>query len=210
MRILALASLAVFVSVAHADYVYDDGTFEDSIGLSNGGTFVWANQFTVESGLEVITGAQFAFGLGSNLVAGAPFTINLWSDPNGDGNPNDASILATMSATVPVGYENMEYTNFTFAAPVELAVGQNFFLGAQITHIANVFPAVIDQTSTAGKSWIGIGSDWSGTIGVVDTFGFPGNWGIRATAQPVPEPATMAALGIGLAAIARRRKAAKK
>lgn len=206
MRILALASLAVFVSVAHADYVLDDGDFEDSIGLNAGGTFVWANQFTVQSGLEVITGAQFAFAPGSGLTAGSPFIINLWSDPNGDGNPNDSSVLATMNATIPAGFENMEFTTFSFASPVQLSVGQNFFLGARITHIAGALPAMIDETSSARKSWIGVGSNWSGSIGLVDNLIGPGNWAIRGTAQPVPEPATMAALGLGLAAIARRRK----
>lgn len=210
MRILTLAALAVLSSAAHAVYVYDDGTFENGIGLTAGGPMVWANQFTVEAGLESITGAGIAFDAGAALTTAAPFTVVLWSDPNGDGSPVDATILASVNVGVPANWATEAYTNFSFAAPVNLTVGQNFFLGISMNHAAGTFPAAIDQTSTAGKSWIGLAADWTGTTGVIDTFGFPGNWAIRGTAQPVPEPATMAALGLGIAAIARRRKSAKR
>ena len=56
---------------------------------------------------------------------------------------------------------------------------------------AGTFPAVIDQTATQQRSWIGLGTGATSdppvippaTFGTVDSFGFPGNWMVRGFGQ---------------------------
>src|SRR6476646_2935333 len=78
-------------------YMIDDGTAEDSIGLTAGGTFVSCNSFPVTGGNNVITSISIAWGtplFPDPTLNGLPYTAVLWSDPNGDGSPTDAVVLA--------------------------------------------------------------------------------------------------------------------
>ena len=78
-------------------YTVDDGTAEDSIGLTSGGTFVALNKFAVTGGNSLISSISIAWGTPAfpdPTLNGLPFTAVLWSDPNGDGSPTDAVVLA--------------------------------------------------------------------------------------------------------------------
>ena len=80
-------------------YVIDDGTAEDSIGLTAGGTFVSCNEFTVTGGNNIITSISIAWGTPAfpdPTLDGLAYTAVLWSDPNGDGSPTDAVVLARL------------------------------------------------------------------------------------------------------------------
>src|SRR5207342_1269713 len=78
-------------------YMIDDGTAEDSIGLTAGGTFVSCNSFSVTGGNNVITSISIAWGtplFPDPTLNGLAYTAVLWGDPNGDGSPTDAVVLA--------------------------------------------------------------------------------------------------------------------
>ena len=80
-------------------YMIDDGTAEDSIGLTAGGTFVSCNSFPVTGGNNVITSISIAWGTPAfpdPTLNGLAYTAVLWSDPNGDGSPTDAVVLARL------------------------------------------------------------------------------------------------------------------
>ena len=73
-------------------YQWDDGTYEYPIGIGGGGYLAWLNHFTVVGTAGHITRINVTFG---TISAGWPFTVYLWSDPNQDGDPNDARVLAS-------------------------------------------------------------------------------------------------------------------
>jgi len=142
--------------VANANMAYqaDDGTHETTNGLPNGGSLAALNHFVVQSGFERIIAISLAWGQVAN---GTPAVVYLWSDPNGDGDPTDAQVLAS----APTASENAN-TNIlttvsipgTFVGPV----GTSFFVGVIMTHQAGEKPVSLDQTSPPGQSWL-IGDD---------------------------------------------------
>lgn len=195
-------------------YMVDDGTAENAIGLTNGGDVIALNGFAVSAGNNIITNIQIAFGspggAGINLN-GTSFTAVLWSDPNGDGLPGDAAVLATAPGIIS-GFATNTFVNVSIAPTVVLT--PNFFVGFLITHPAGAFPAALDQTAPtfSNVSFIAGGAAGSGNINnlnanglpvtSIESVGFPGNWLIRADA--VPEPSTFALIGLGIAVVGSR------
>ena len=58
------------------------------------------NSFPVNGGNNVITSISIAWGTPAfpdPSLDGLSYTAVLWSDPNGDGSPTDAVVLATRS-----------------------------------------------------------------------------------------------------------------
>ncbi len=177
-------------------YMIDDGTAEDSIGLTAGGTFVACNSFPVTAGNNIITSISIAWGTPAfpdPSLNGLPYTAVLWGDPNGDGSPTDAVVLASGSGVI-----SMEGTNtfITTTIPPTMVTTPNFFVGFLITHVAGQFPAAFDETAPtlSNRSWIDLTSninDLSGSA-PIESFGLVGNWLIRAEGEggttPTPTP----------------------
>ncbi len=214
-------------TIASAIYSHDDGTAENSLSSSSSGdTNIWLNTFQVVSGGEVIESIDIAFGRGSHSNSdapnGTPMTAYLWSDPNNDGNPLDAVLEESLAGTVQLINTNT-FINFALPSSVSFDVDDWFFVGFQ-----SIDWAVGEDTdSDSNQSWIFSNLDTnpldptalgaiaiSGEISNVGGGSFDGNFLIRANAtssQPIPEPATVALLGIGLVGLAgaevrRRRK----
>ncbi|MEE4303706.1 MAG: choice-of-anchor D domain-containing protein [Wenzhouxiangella sp.] len=152
MAIRCIRALALFLlfswqsCLAIDEYRLDDGVKDSAWGLAGGGgdiSFAWLNQFTVESGLETITGLRVAFGgdSGNNNVAnGTSVTFYLWADPNQDGDPSDAFVITSWSDLVASTGSNTLNT-YPMPSPQTLAAGDSFFAGAIINGLANVpFP----------------------------------------------------------------------
>ncbi len=131
----------------------------------------------------------------------------LWSDPNGDGLPGDAVVLATAPGVIS-GFATNTFVNVSITPTLILT--PNFFVGFLITHPAGAFPASLDTTAPtfANRSFIAGGAAGSGNINnlganglpvsTIESLGFAGNWLIRATGVPIPEPSTYALAGLGL------------
>src|SRR5215216_3128027 len=84
-------------------YTIDDGTAEDSVGLTNGGNLLVLNSFPVTEGNNLITSISIAWGTPAfpdPSLNGLAYTAYLWSDPNGDGSPTDALVLASAPGVV--------------------------------------------------------------------------------------------------------------
>src|SRR5215469_14346754 len=137
-------------------YSIDDGTAEDSVGLTSGGTFAACNEFTVTGGNNVITSISIAWGTPAfpdPTLNGLPYTAVLWSDPNGDGSPTDAVVLASAPGVISqAGTDTFITTNI----PPTMVTTANFFVGFLITHTAGQFPAAFDQDSQnlPNRSWV--------------------------------------------------------
>ena len=189
-------------------YMIDDGTAEDSIGLTNGGSFVACNSFPVTGGNNVITSISIAWGTPAfpdPTLNGLAYTAVLWSDPNGDGSPTDAVVLAQAPGVIS---QQGTDTFITTVIPPTMVTTANFFVGFLITHTGGQFPAAFDETAPTlpNRSWVaqtGNINDLSGAI-TIETAGLVGNWLIRAegntggptpTGTPSPTPTATCAAG---------------
>ncbi len=178
----------------NATYMLDDGTAEDGIGLTAGGDIISLNEFAVTAGAETITSVEIAWGTPAfpdPSLNGLPYTVAVWSDPNGDGNPSDAQLLTTASGVIANQGTNTFIT--TDVTPTTITTA-NFFVGFLLTQNAGQFPSAFDQTdpTLANRSYIAGGSTGTGDINnlnnnelpvaPIESFGLVGNWLIRANA----------------------------
>jgi N-acetylneuraminic acid mutarotase len=199
----------------NAVYMIDDGTAEDAVGLTNGGDIICLNTFAVIPGSETIAHIIIAWGtpvFPDPSLNGLPYTVALWSDPNGDGSPTDAVLLTTASGVVA----NQGTDTFidTAITPTTITTA-NFFVGFVITHVTGQFPAAFDETppTFSNTSWVA-GSNTAGggnimnlndndiPVSTIESNGLVGNWLIRAdtgggvsptptaTASPTPTATT--------------------
>jgi PEP-CTERM motif len=185
-------------------YSIDDGTAEDSVGLTNGGNLLCLNEFTVSGGNNTIFSISIAWGtpvFPDPSLNGLPYTAVLWNDPNGDGSPTDAVVLATAPGVVAGAGTNTFIT--TLITPTTVTTG-NFFVGFVINHMAGQFPAAFDESNPLpNRSWVSLGGNINNLSDAqtIESAGLVGNWMVRADGLPVPEPATTALLACGLGAL---------
>ncbi len=174
-------------------YSLDDGSHENGIGLSGGGDIIWLNQFNVLPGGETIWWVSLAWG---SVPNGVLTTVLLYDDPNNDGDPVDAVLLTTTA--VNTANTNTDFFTVVPVAPTFVGnPGDSFFVGAFVSHPLDTFPASIDQTLPSQlRSWVAGGDAGTGDInnlsnnellGLIDSFGLPGNWLIRAVASDDPD-----------------------
>ena len=176
-------------------YAYDDADPEFWVS-SDAPNMAWLNNFTIEEGKERIIALDIMFGI---VPVGKPHKVCLWSDPNGDGNPDDAQVLASIDvAASDVGQASV-YTRVDIA-DIDLAPGTSFFVGAILNGFAlgNDVPGPKDSNPPNGKSWL-IGSDTAVDandlsrnadefIRIDDLAGaFIGNWCIRAAGVSIAD-----------------------
>ena len=141
---------------AGIDYVIDDGifgvvygTFDSPIDL------IWLNPFTVTPANQYITHIAVCW-LGTT-PEGTPGTLMLYDDPNNDGNPDDAVLLATAPC---VGHDAFglgpaKFSILPIARTYVGTVGKRFFVGALMSCAPNVFVAAADQTQpNPAQGWI--------------------------------------------------------
>jgi PEP-CTERM motif-containing protein len=216
-RATAIAAIATtafcFCAARSAEaltYSIDDGTAEDSVG-AGAGSWIFLNSFSVSPGNNIINSISIAFGtplFPDPTLNGLSYTAVLWSDPNGDGLPNDGAVLASAPGTV-----SMEGTNtfLTTLIPATAVLTPNFFVGFIITQGNNQFPAGFDTTApVSNRSYFvdtGNINDLS-TAATIESFGLDGNWMIRA--DSIPEPSTYALVGFGAAALVFASRRARR
>jgi len=178
------------IHIPFSTYMLDDGTAEDAIGLTVGGDIISLNEFAVIPGSETINSVEIAWGTPAfpdPSLDGLPYTVAIWSDPNGDGNPTDAVLLTTAGGVVSSQGTDTFLT--TTVSPTTITTA-NFFVGFVITHSGGQFPSAFDETNPtfSNRSYVAGGA--SGDINnlnnndipvaPIESFGLVGNWLIRA------------------------------
>ena len=131
-------------------YQLDDGTSEFFSGLPNGGAIAWMNHFSVRAGSETIGSVRVAWG---QVADGTPAIVYLWSDPNGDGSPVDAQVLASAATTVQDSGTDL-FTSVAIPPTVVGPAGTGFFVGAILTYQAGEKPSSLDSTTPSGQTWL--------------------------------------------------------
>ena len=119
------------------EYIYDSGVSDNAVGVNNGNSFAWIHHFDRVGGAETLTAISTVFGTpafpGSCACAmGQDFQVHVWSDPNGDGDPSDAVLLASAAAVITVPVESDVFQT-TPIGPI--ALPESFFIGASTVAI---------------------------------------------------------------------------
>jgi hypothetical protein len=181
--------------VPMTEYKYDDGSTENSLGLTAGGVMCWMNWFDAGTG-DVIKSVSSAWGSlmfpnNANLENG-PTDLYVWDDPNNDKNPADAVLVETKATTIiGVDTDVLQTVDLDNLAPVT----NIFFIGCACDHPAGNHPGPMDQSTpyTVVASWLagaiaGSGVPWDpknlggmDLLGEASSFGFPTYWLLRAT-----------------------------
>jgi hypothetical protein len=188
-------------------YRLDDGAADTLVGLTApGGDLIWLNRFDPVPPFTLIRSIAVAFG---GVPNGRPVTVALWADPNQDGNPSDAVLLATAAGVVA----NSNTNAFKVYDIPLTSVSGTFFVGAMVTDFAPggnpEFPARLDWSAPVpNRSWVAF--NWIGTGNLANlsanlspprtveqALGFGGNWLVRADAVAVPGPSAVVLLGLG-------------
>lgn len=155
---------------------YDDGSCENSLGLTAGGTLYEVIKLTPEE-LGPYNGcAFFAYKVMHGCPAypgcpGTPFTAWIYYGVN---HPNDPETEATIIET---GYcpAMDDYFYINFSTPYEIHSTDTVWLGVGWEHPAGTYPCGFDTDSCiSGKSdflWFP-GGNWYELGGI----GYPGNW----------------------------------
>lgn len=226
MVIAVLGLAPSLMSAATSTYSLDDGSGEAGFG-GFATTTIWMNSFTSQAGAEYINGVSISFGANGgdpSTYNGLAIGVHVWSDPNNDGNPNDAILLQSGTGVISdftntSGGASTGYVDFTLDSVAHIAAGNGFFVGMSMYYSQSVFGPARDTTSDEGRSWM---YRWNGDVTSTapdnmstaptkqnydDVFG--GNAMIRATgldAAPVPEPSVLSLFGIGAVAFLFRKK----
>jgi hypothetical protein len=173
----------------------DDGSAETAIGIGGTWEFIYLNRFTPNAGdfpfyIDQVAVYFPSFGManvGDNVV------LALYENTSGNVDPAvGANYLASFPTTVQV---LDDWSIYTLASPVTFNGPGDVLVGvvALETPGTSYWPAALDTTSTQQRSWAG----WwltspppdpptlppDDTWGMIDSFGFPGNWLIRASGQ---------------------------
>lgn len=202
LALLLLGGLGTEVSAQTLSY--DDGSGSN---INTGATSsLWLVRYaTPAPGTTQVSGLSAAFGPDTNPTYpnGQGLTFGVWSDPNGDGNPSDAVLLASGSgatANVTTG----AFVDFTLASAVTITTN-NFFVGYYMPAAPNSYIYYDNNSSPANTTWLLIAP--SDTVNLSNNS--PGNTFDLTTFSPgvgmihaqlgvaaVPEPGTILA-GLG-------------
>ncbi len=185
--------------------VLDDGAAEDAIGLnSSAGSFMflWFNRFTPDAGDFPFALDQVSVILGNGAASvGDTIQLAVYQDVDGNGDPSNAMLLATFDETVQYS-DGATWNNYTLSPPVLCSGPGDVLVGVVDRFVTSgvtppIYPAAIDETSTQGRSWV---ASWTTDPpdppvlpaddfwGIIDGFGIPGNWMIRASGYPADIP----------------------
>ena len=138
------------------EYALDDGSRNGNYGFGSVGDVLWMNRYIVEAGSEWISEIRVVLG---NVIANEPYQVALWSDPDNNGDPTDAQIIATANARAANG--NTSIFNKIRVEPTYIGpAGTSFFAGVIYNdQYGNQFPVGVDTETVSLRTWIAAGGE---------------------------------------------------
>lgn len=139
------------------DYSYDDGTSENLLGLTGGGTICWLQYFQTPGESDTIGEVFVAFGSaafpGYAPPNGTRAFVGVWNDPTNDGDPSDAVLLGSNDTVIAnVDTDRLNAVRLR----TQITVNRGFFIGAWTSHQPRQYVAPVDQTSgyIPRRAWV--------------------------------------------------------
>jgi hypothetical protein len=135
------------------DGSYGGGSSYASFPLNATGDFVWMHRFNAKGGADSLVRIEVAFGVPTfgvpppypvPMVDGTPADVAIWSDPDQDGNPLDAVLLASVPIVVEKANTGIPVTVYL---PQPVAVQGKFFVGARVPVVVGQSPMVAGDSS---------------------------------------------------------------
>ena len=184
----------------------DDGTTENSVGLTAGGEMAWMVGYgDAGGGPTTVSAIQTCYGTplfpGGTPPAGTAIRAVVWEDTDNDGNAATGLTVASVTnATIAAG--SIDTDVFQTIPITPTTVNGFFWVGITLAHVAGQFPGPPHQS--AGGSLCGGGGAGGSyvvgnTAGPLDinnlnannvppqsmtSVGLPGNWLLRITCGP--------------------------
>jgi hypothetical protein len=182
--VLATASIVK----ADVTYQIDGGKSQTAFGIVDRscqtdpglvwGDLLWLNSFQMQAGSELIDSISVGLGTptpissraancnSTQMITDSGLTssrgrfgkVLLFSDPNNDGNPDDAQLLTSVDLPIGVpGQDSMGQDLLTTIDIPDTLVSGNFFIGALFPdQQEGQFPAALDNSAPVkGRSWAG-------------------------------------------------------
>ena len=170
----------------------DDNISDGQSGFNGAAAaqFLWFNRFSPAVPDFDLTEVWVLFEPGDNLAVGAAIEIVIYRDADGDPS-NGATLLASSDRTIDI-LDGSTFSIYPFDPPLEFRGGGDVLVGVIDRFVTSgvtppTFPASIDTTTSAGRSWF---AAWSGDPPAgpgeptlpTDNVMLPvnGNWMIRA------------------------------
>ncbi|WP_218353832.1 PEP-CTERM sorting domain-containing protein [Alteromonas lipotrueiana] len=176
--------------------------------LSSSGTYIYANSFVADSN-------GIATDLGVWLNGGSSdFVLQVFSSLGGDLNngPDSSSILASTSVISGLSFPSLTYfEQSTIAGAIDLIANETYWFGASTVGLGGSGPFNVGAHTQNSGGIIDNGTFWYSN----DPTGtnFDGRsltpemaFTVNIASVHVPEPSTIAILGLGLAGIGFSRK----
>ncbi|HEY0230215.1 MAG TPA: right-handed parallel beta-helix repeat-containing protein [Dokdonella sp.] len=178
------------------EYAYDDGDGDTNQGPPS--TFdpdmLWGNYYLAQPGGEIITSIAAAFGPTFPSLANGPVTFWLLEDDDGDFDPRNAHVIASVPATPDV------FNDIFFSVDLSPTwVHGGFFVGVSAKlQGGEDRPARVDTNAAGDKSWFFYAPDIAATIDDLAAAPFgarmddttvvvlPGAFMVRASGEAVP------------------------
>lgn len=174
---------------------HDNGTSENAISFTVNASLAWIARFGSPGASTNVGAISSTFGTPSLAAqappVGAPIVAALWNDPNDDGDPSDAVLLAQVAGVVS-NSANGVFDTFTFSSPVQ--VSGIFFVGIVTSVTPNQRAAPLDTNGcpagSVGRAFAAAQANGAFDFANlaansfppvdIDAVGIPGVWLLRA------------------------------
>ncbi|MEA3326119.1 MAG: choice-of-anchor J domain-containing protein, partial [Chloroflexota bacterium] len=174
---------------ADIELILDDGTAENNIGVGGTWEFIFLNRFMPDPGAFPFTLNEIQVFFDDTVSVGDEIILAVYENTLSSEDPAvGANLLASFPETVHV---TSSWNNYTLPGGVLMIGPGEILIGVVALEIPGIsyLPAAIDETASQQRSWAGwwlsspIPPDLTlppdDTWGLIDEFGFPGNWLIR-------------------------------